>query len=79
MPFLGCDGLPKTGQEWVRRKLLTGTIFIPHNADLALEMMVKSIATGAPPPERTLTTPKSFPAVEVLAQQSSTRARAASR
>src|ERR1035437_10200449 len=45
MPFLGCDGLPKTGQEWVRGKLLTATIFIPSNADLAIEMIVKSIAT----------------------------------
>jgi ribose transport system substrate-binding protein len=79
MPFLACDGLPKTGQEWVRRKLLTATIFIPPNADLAIEMIVKSIATGTLPPERTFTTAKSFPAVEVLAQQSSARARAASR
>ena len=79
MPFLGCDGLPKTGQEWVRRGLLTATIFIPPNADQAIEMMVKSIATGTLPPERTFTTAKSFPALEVLAQQSSARARAASR
>ena len=79
MPFLGCDGLPKTGQEWVRRKLLTATIFIPPNADLAIEMMVKSIASGALPPERTFTTAKSFPTVEVLKQQSSSRTRAASR
>ena len=43
MPFLGCDGLPKTGQEWVRNKQLAATIFIPPNADLAIEMMVKSI------------------------------------
>jgi ribose transport system substrate-binding protein len=77
MPFLGCDGLPKTGQDWVRRKLLTATIFIPPNADLAIEMMVKSIATGALPPERTFTTAKSFPTVEVLKEQSSSRARAA--
>jgi ribose transport system substrate-binding protein len=77
MPFLGCDGLPKTGQEWVRRNLLTATIFIPPNADLAIEMMVKSIASGALPPERTFTIAKSFPAVEVLTR--STRARAASR
>jgi ABC-type sugar transport system substrate-binding protein len=75
MPFLGCDGLPKTGQEWVRSKLLTATIFIPPNADLALEMMVKSIATGVLPPERTFTAAKSFPTIEVLAQ--ATRARAA--
>jgi ribose transport system substrate-binding protein len=77
MPFLGCDGLPKTGQEWVRRNLLTATIFIPPNADLAIEMMVKSIASGVLPPERTFTIAKSFPAVEVLTR--STRARAASR
>lgn len=68
MPFLGCDGMPKTGQEWVRRKLLTATVFIPPNADLAIEMMVKSIATGTLPPERTFTTAQSFPAVEVLAK-----------
>jgi ribose transport system substrate-binding protein len=77
MPFLGCDGMPKTGQEWVHRQLLTATIFIPPNADLAMEMMVKSIATGVLPPERTFTTAKSFPTIEVLAQ--ATRARAAAR
>ncbi|MBZ5663554.1 MAG: substrate-binding domain-containing protein [Acidobacteriia bacterium] len=79
MPFLGCDGLPKTGQEWVRSKLLAATIFIPPNADQAIEMMVKSIATGTLPPERTFTAAKSYPTLEVLAQQSSARARAASR
>ena len=77
MAFLGCDGLLKTGQEWVRRHLLTATIFIPPNADQAIEMMVKSIASGVLPPERTFTIAKSFPAIEVLAQ--SARARAASR
>jgi ABC-type sugar transport system substrate-binding protein len=79
MPFLGCDGLPKTGQEWVRRKLLTATIFVPPNADLAIEMMVKSIATGTLPLERTFTLAKSFPAVEALAQKSTARTRAASK
>lgn len=77
MAFLGCDGLPKTGQEWVRGNLLTATIFIPPNADQAIEMMVKSIASGVLPPERTYTIAKSFPAFEVLTQ--SARARAASR
>lgn len=78
MPFLGCDGLPKTGQEWVRRNLLTATIVVPPNADLAIEMMMKSIASGTPPPQRTFTIAKPVPAVEVLAQQVSARARAAS-
>lgn len=79
MPFLGCDGLPKTGQEWVRSKLLAATIFIPPNADQAIEMMVQSISTGTLPTERTFTEAKSIPALETLAQQSSARARAASR
>ncbi len=77
MAFLGCDGLPKTGQEWVRSKLLTATILIPPNAGQAIEMMVKSIASGTQPPERTFTVAKSFPTFEVLAQAA--RARAASR
>ena len=77
MAFLGCDGLPKTGQEWVRSKLLTATILIPPNAGQAIEMMVKAIASGTLPPERTFTVAKSFPTFEVLAQAA--RARAASR
>ena len=77
MPFLGCDGLPKTGQEWVRGKQLTATVSIPPNADLAIEMMVKSIATGVWPLERTYTVAKSFPAIEALTP--SARARAAGR
>jgi ribose transport system substrate-binding protein len=76
MPFLGCDGLPRTGQEWVRRNLLTATIFIPPNADQAIAMMVKSIANGVLPLERTFTIARSIPAFDVLAQ--SARARAAS-
>ena len=77
MPFLGCDGLPRTGQEWVRNKTLTATIFVPPNADLAIEMMAKAIATGTLPPERTFTSAKPIPTLEALAKQSSARARAA--
>ena len=79
MPFLGCDGLPKTGQEWVRNKVLAATIYIPPNADQAIELMAKSITTGTFPPERTFTAAKSIPAIEVLEQQSVARARAAGR
>lgn len=79
MPFLGCDGLPGTGQEWVRQNLLAATIFIPPNADLAIEMMARSIASGTLPAERTFTTAKSIPALDALARQSSLRARAVAR
>jgi ribose transport system substrate-binding protein len=78
IPFLGCDGLPKTGQEWVRRGLLAATVYIPPNASQAMELMVKSIETGMQPPDRTFTPSKSIPEVEAL-QQKTLRARATSR
>jgi ABC-type sugar transport system substrate-binding protein len=79
IPFLGCDGLPKTGQEWVRGKQLAATIYIPPNADLAIEMLAKSITSGSAPPERTFTIAKSIPDLEVLKHKPATRSRAASR
>jgi ribose transport system substrate-binding protein len=78
MPFLGCDGLPKTGQEWVRRGVLTATVYIPANTGQAMELMMKSIETGMQPPDRTFTPCKSIPEVEAL-QEKALRARASSR
>ncbi len=68
IPFLGCDGMPKTGQEWVRRNLLAATIQIPTNAGMGVEMMAKSIKSGEMPLERTFTVAKPFPSPEALAQ-----------
>src|ERR1700675_223128 len=31
IPFTGCDGLPKTGQSWIRSGLLAATGFVPPN------------------------------------------------
>ncbi len=66
LPFLGCDGMPKTGQLWVRDGVLAGTIVIPPNAGQAVEMLVKAIRTGQPPNERTFTLADSFPAIESM-------------
>lgn len=66
LPFLGCDGLPKTGQAWVRRGLLAATVIVPPNTSLALEMVAKHIREGLIVPMRTLTTPQSYPALETL-------------
>jgi ribose transport system substrate-binding protein len=30
IPYLGCDGVAKTGQSWVRSGLLTAMIVIPQ-------------------------------------------------
>jgi ribose transport system substrate-binding protein len=67
VPFTGCDGLPKTGQSWVRSGLLTATIYIRPNADLALEMLAEAIRSGGQPPESRLIAPESVPSLEDLA------------
>jgi len=67
LPYIGCDGLPKTGQVWVRRGLLTATIFVPPNAGKAVELLVESIQNGSLPAERSLIAPVSIPSLDVLA------------
>jgi ribose transport system substrate-binding protein len=63
VPFLGCDGVTKTGQEWVRSGQLRATVVIPPMAGLALEMLVKAVNTGSMPADRTLCAPRSFPTI----------------
>ncbi len=66
LPFTGCDGMPKTGQSWVRSGLLAATIYIRPNADLAIEMLVEAIKNGTQLPETKLTDPESVPSLADL-------------
>jgi ribose transport system substrate-binding protein len=66
LPFTGCDGLPKTGQTWVRSGLLAATVFVPPNTGQAMEMFVQAIQHGKQPPERALTMPASIPPLDEL-------------
>jgi ribose transport system substrate-binding protein len=75
LPFIGCDGLPKTGQAWVKRGLLTATIFAGPNTGQALDMLVKAFQNGIVPPEQTLTAPASIPALDALATQQAEKSR----
>jgi ribose transport system substrate-binding protein len=75
LPFLGCDGLPKTGQAWIKRGLLTASVFVPPNADKALDMLVRALQTKSQPPERNLTVPVSVPALEELARAQAEKVR----
>lgn len=61
LPFTGCDGLPKGGQEWVRKGLLAATVIVPANSKPALELLVSALSTGATPPERTVISAMPFP------------------
>lgn len=69
LPFTGCDGLPKTGQAWVRSGLLAATVFVPPNAGQAVEMLVDAIQNKKKPPERVMTAPVSIPALDALTRR----------
>jgi ribose transport system substrate-binding protein len=69
LPFTGCDGMPKTGQAWVRSGTLAATVIVPPNAGLALEMLTRAMHTGALPPERTFTDVRSYPPLGDLTAQ----------
>lgn len=71
IPITGCDGMPKTGQTWVRNGTLAATIFIRPNTDLAIEMLVESIKSGAALPERKVTEPESVPSLRDLGKAAS--------
>jgi ribose transport system substrate-binding protein len=75
LPYIGCDGLPNSGQTWVRSGLLAATIFVPPNAGTALEMLVEAIQNGAVPAERSLIVPVSIPTLDVLAASHADKAR----
>jgi len=66
LPFTGCDGLPKTGQSWVRSGLLTATVFVPPNTGQAIDMLFQSLQNKKQLPERALTVPVSIPALSEL-------------
>lgn len=67
LPFTGCDGIPQTGQAWVRSGILAATVIVPANAGLALEMLSNAITSGIMPAEQTFTDVRSYPALEELA------------
>ena len=67
LPFIGCDGLPNTGQAWVRSGLLAATVFVPPNTGQAMEMLVQALQRKKMPPERVLIAPRSIPSLDALA------------
>ena len=77
VPFLGIDGVRKTGQSWVQQGLLYATIIVPTNTVKAIEMLIQALNTGTLPAAKTLTVPKSFPAVEELSKKPLQKSQAA--
>ena len=66
LPLTGCDGVPRSGQQWVRQGRLTATVVSPPIVGDALQLLDAAVKAGAQPPERTLIGPSSLPALKEL-------------
>jgi ribose transport system substrate-binding protein len=66
LPLTGCDGVPRAGQEWVRQKRLTATVIAPPLVGEAMQILDAAMKSGSQPPERTVISPTSYPAVQDL-------------
>jgi len=74
LPITGCDGVPKSGQEWVRQGRLAATVVSPPLVGDAMHLLASALKAGSQPPERTVVAPSSFPSLKELQK---TRAQAA--
>ena len=79
LPYLGCDGVPKTGQACVKNGSLAATVVIPPLAGQALGMLTSALHGGVIPGELNLVAPSSFPALESLVAVGNKAASAAAR
>jgi ribose transport system substrate-binding protein len=66
LQFIGCDGLPNTGQAWVKNGQLAATVFVPPNTGQAIEMIVDAMQNRKQPPPRVLVAPRSIPALNAI-------------
>ena len=66
LPFLGVDGLPKTGQAWVSKGSLTATVVVPPVAGPALELAVDALLRKVQPADLHQIPAHSFPSIESL-------------
>jgi ABC-type sugar transport system substrate-binding protein len=66
LPFLGCDGLPGSGQAAVRNGELTATIVIPPSAGHAVELLASALHGGTQPAECSYQAASSYPPLSSL-------------
>jgi len=73
LPTLGCDGVPMTGQTWVRTGQLTATVIVPPSAGKALTLMLQALQRGATITDHTFTAPVPFPEIDKLSPRKPAR------
>lgn len=66
LPFLGVDGLPRTGQAFVNAGSLLATVVVPPVAGAALEALVKALTSKVESADLHLIASYSYPSVATL-------------
>jgi ABC-type sugar transport system substrate-binding protein len=66
IPITGCDGVPRTGQAWVRAGQMDATVIVPPSAGKAMVLMTRALQNRLVPAEHTFTIPEPFPSIESL-------------
>jgi ribose transport system substrate-binding protein len=66
LPFIGCDGVPRAGQEWVRQGRLAATVVSPPIVGEAIHLLAKALDAGSQPEAQTVISPTSYPSVKEL-------------
>lgn len=66
VPIIGCDGLPDSGQLWVKQGSLTATVVLPALAGTAIEMLTSAIRDNTKPKELTIIDALSYPQIDRL-------------
>ncbi|HEY5907689.1 MAG TPA: substrate-binding domain-containing protein [Vicinamibacteria bacterium] len=64
--YMGCDGLPSSGQRLVREGVLAATVVTPSNAGPAVDLVVEALRSGKPAPPAVSLNPTSCPDLEGL-------------
>lgn len=64
VPIISCDGLPGSGQLWVKQGLLTATVVLPVLAGTAIDMAAAAIRNNSQPKEVTIIDAISYPAID---------------
>jgi len=70
LPFIGADGLPKTGQAWVRSGSLVATVVTPPMTGTAVKLMANALRVSANVAQRTVTQLESYPPIGKLTKLS---------
>jgi ABC-type sugar transport system substrate-binding protein len=74
LPITGCDGVPRSGQEWVRQGRLAATVVSPPLVGDAIQLLATALKAGSQPPERAMVVPSSFPSLKELQKPRATAA-----